>query len=447
MTALIHRLAESVVALNLADVPSEVVKKAKAVVLHDLAVAFGGVETEQVEIALKSIESRAGGATIIGSPIKASAEDAAFVNSILIRALRMEDSIIPSFIHPGASLLPAALALGETQGASGADFLAALIAGYDVLGRVAGTIWSWEHGNRTSHHLFGAFGVAAVAARLMRFDVRQTAGALAYAANLGAMITYGFQDFQYGVVTRNGLLAARLGGVGAPFPDEVLEASYGFYATQLGGVRPDEQQMFDGLGRHFAIMTAVLKPHPCTALNLVPINMVRTELRRRGLTSDEIKRIRIRRARNVARVPNIHSCGPFEGHAGGASSAISSLPFALAVLLTEDEITPNSFKQVNDARFKAAMSKIEIGLADGLGLLDHEIEIDLVSGETLRLRGGVESLPQPEARQLLTTYGAPLIGAPAVDRLMAAVASLESAPDLHQVTSCLWQCGFRGSNT
>ena len=433
---LVHRLAEPVVALSFADIPRDVVEKAKLVILHNLAVALGGVGTEQVRIALQSIEPRVAGVTVIGSRIKATAEDAAFVNSILIRALRMEDTIIPSFIHPGASLLPAALAVGESYGASGADLLAALIAGYDVLGRVAGTIWSWEHGHRTAHHVFGAFGVAAVAARLMRLDLDRTAAALAYAADLGAMITYGFEDFQYGVVTRNGLLAARLGAVGAPFPDDALEGPYGFYATQLGGVPLAEHGVPDGLGRRFEIMSAVLKPHPCTALNLVPINMVRSELRRTGRPGSEIKRIWIGRARAAGRVPNIHNYGPFERRAG-ASSAISSLPCALAVLLTETEITPRAFDQVNDERLAPIMAKIEIELVDGPGLLDHEVRIDLVGGETFRLSGGSEFLPQPDGRRLLEINGAPVIGREAVDRLVTAVATLESAPNLHEITVCL----------
>ena len=76
---------------------------------------------------------------------------------------------------------------------------------------------------------------------MMRLDAEQTAGALASACNLGALVTEGFQDFQYGIVTRNGLFAAELGKHRAPFLRDALEngtdeeADGGFALLVFGG--------------------------------------------------------------------------------------------------------------------------------------------------------------------------------------------------------------------
>ena len=259
---LCQHLAEYVVALQPQALPGEVIEKAKAIVLHNLAISFGGIGTDQVNKALELAEPRRDGATLVGQPYKAAAAEAAFANTVAMRALRMEDMVLPSFCHPGACLVPTALALAEQNAASGAEMLAAIAIGYDVIGKVAGSNYTWITSKRTPSHIFNSLGVAATAARLMRLDVEQTAGALAHACNLGAMITEDFQDFQYGILTHNGMFAARLGECRAPFPTDALEGSNGLYAVQLGGIRPTTQEILGTLGTPYEILSAVLKPYP-----------------------------------------------------------------------------------------------------------------------------------------------------------------------------------------
>ncbi len=428
-----RRLGRVVSSLRYTDLPFEVVSKAKSVMLHDLAVAFGGVTSDQTRIVLGMLPRLINGETVIGQAFKSSTEAAAFANSVMARALRMEDTIIPSFIHPGASLIPAALAVAERERVDGQTVITALVAGYEVLGRIAGSLWSWEVANRTSHHLFGAFGVAAVAARLMRLDLDQTVGALAHAANLAATITYGIQDVQYGIVTRNGLLAAELGRVRAPFPEDFLEGPYGFYAVQLGGQRPSDEEILR-VRQPTDIMTAVLKPHPCTALNLVPISLAQRLIGAHDLAGDDITIIRVRRGRNVGRVPNIHSTGPFTG---GAYSAISSLPFALSVLVAEGAVLPRHFEATDDPKYGAGMRKVIIDSVDELNLLEHHISIETRDGRRFNASGGAEVLSAPDPRALLETHAQPVIGTEKINTLLREMSALEWARDLTGVTECL----------
>jgi len=186
-----EQLAQYVVGLRFESLPREVVSKAQAVILHDLAVGLGGVGTDQYNRAVDFVERRPGPATIIGQRRKASVADAAFVNTIAVRSLRMEDNLVPSFTHPGACLVPTTLALAEQNGSSGPEMLTALVAGYDVIGKIAGSIFSLPYANRSPSHVFGAIGIAAAAAKMMRLDAEQTAGALAQACNLGTLTTAG----------------------------------------------------------------------------------------------------------------------------------------------------------------------------------------------------------------------------------------------------------------
>src|SRR6266576_2063262 len=93
---LCERLAEYVVALKFESIHKDAIERAKAIILHNLAIAFGGIGTDQVNKALELIGRTTGTATLPGQAFKVAASDAAFVNTIAIRALRMEDMALPS---------------------------------------------------------------------------------------------------------------------------------------------------------------------------------------------------------------------------------------------------------------------------------------------------------------------------------------------------------------
>lgn len=434
---LCEQLADYVVGLRFDSIPREAVRKAQDVILHDLAVAFGGVGTDQFNRALDFAETRGGPATIIGSKVRTSSADAAFVNTIAARALRMEDNLLPSFTHPGACLVPTALAIAERRAGSGREMLTAVIAGYEVTARIAGPTWARRASNRSPSHVYGAPGVAATAARMMGLDAEQTAGALAHACNLGAMITGGFQDFQYGIVTRNGMFAAALGKCRAPFPRDALEGPRGFYAVQTQGQRPTTQEIVGTLGSRYAILSTILKPHPCTAVNLVPTAIMGALVREHTLTDATVKRILVTRSTDLSLIEGHNEGGPFTGYLGGRYQATSSLPFALAVVLVDGKITNAHFDNPNDPRFALAMGKVSVEFREGLGLLDHQIAIELNSGRMVSLAGGGEFLTTPDPRKILELHGRPVVGDAKITELQRAVATLDRAPDVSALARCL----------
>lgn len=434
---LCHRLAEHIISMRFDAIPREVVEKAKAVAAHDIAIAFGGVGTDQVNKALDLIEHREGAATIIGQSFNAAPIDAAFANTVATRALRTEDSIMPSFVHPGACQVPTALAFAEQHRRSGADVLTALVIGYDIVGKVAGSAMNWDQGYRCPSHIFGALGVAAAAAKLMGLDVEQTAGALAQACNLGAMVSVGMQDVQYGIVTRNGIFAAQLGKCRAPFAADALEGPFGFYKTQLHGSRPTDEEILGSLGERFEVMTAILKPHPCTGSNLVAIEIVRQQLRKHGLAGDDIRRIQVTRAPAYKLQPGVHNYGPFGGYGGGMYEATSSLPFALGTLMVDGEITSAHFLNANEPRTAKAMQRVHIEYRDDLKVLHDLVEIETANGQTITVDGDNYVLPAPDVAGFLNRYGRPVVGEAKVRDLQKALAEFEALPDIKALTSCL----------
>ncbi|MDE2998266.1 MAG: MmgE/PrpD family protein [Gemmatimonadota bacterium] len=122
-------------------------------------------------------------ATIAGRGRIGSAQGAALANACAANALDVDDGFRRAKGHPGAVVIPAALAMAQAEDASGADFLAAVVVGYEV-GMRAGTIWH-DHPHRgPSYHgsgSWGSVGAAAACARLLELGPREVEHALAIA--------------------------------------------------------------------------------------------------------------------------------------------------------------------------------------------------------------------------------------------------------------------------
>jgi 2-methylcitrate dehydratase PrpD len=72
-----------------------------------------------------------GPGSAIGHKERLPLRDAALVNGALLHGLDFDDTHLAAIIHPTVTCLPAALGVAETEAASGADMLAAYIAGME----------------------------------------------------------------------------------------------------------------------------------------------------------------------------------------------------------------------------------------------------------------------------------------------------------------------------
>src|SRR5216684_2897781 len=110
---------------------------------------------------------------------KVSPGDAALANGTGIHGFELDDAHVSSSLHPGAVTVPASLAVAEAVGASGADVLVALAAGYEVGLRVG--ICAGVSHSTSGYHVtgtVGTLGAAAAAARLLKLSPQQAAHAL-----------------------------------------------------------------------------------------------------------------------------------------------------------------------------------------------------------------------------------------------------------------------------
>ena len=167
--------------------PPEVVEKAKHHILDTFAAMVSGSELPPGRAALALARAQAGRAvaTVVGSNVLTGPMDAALVNGVLAHSDETDDSHGPSQSHPGASIVPAALALGEELGVSGERYLRAVTLGYDVGPRLTmalGGVTFRDESRRSTHAFAGTFGSAAAAGCVAGLTAQQMRWLLDYAS-------------------------------------------------------------------------------------------------------------------------------------------------------------------------------------------------------------------------------------------------------------------------
>src|SRR5580698_5994000 len=181
------QLAEFCASIKLASLPPRVVTRARFLVLdlvgNIVRARHDAESTASFVSAVRAMGMATGNSGVFGDAARYSPAGAAFLNGALAHSLDFDDTHAAGSLHPGAPVIPAALAAGEMVGASGADVLAGIIAGYEITCRVALALPAGEHYDRGFHPTAtcGAFGAAVAAARVFGLDATDMASALGIA--------------------------------------------------------------------------------------------------------------------------------------------------------------------------------------------------------------------------------------------------------------------------
>ena len=235
-TALIARFCAS---YDLGSENPAMVARAQDLILDLLAVTIAAAGDEVAEL-LAALPLSPGKATVVGRG-PASEADAAFVNAALSHALEFDDSTLNPVGHPSATILPALLALAETDGLSGAALIEAYLVGLEVhsrLGQVEAGRWNANGSWLPIGHV-GVIGAAVGCGKLLGLDASGMEHAIGLAAQFcgGLAVNSGTHAKPLGAgnAARSGLLAARLAKAGAASAAGVIEAKSGFADTFLPG--------------------------------------------------------------------------------------------------------------------------------------------------------------------------------------------------------------------
>jgi 2-methylcitrate dehydratase len=182
MSYTVDALAEFVVAAEPAHLPDDALMLLRRNVLDSVGCAIAALDGETVRVVRDQVESVGGQprATLIGGG-RSSVDQAALFNSVAVRYVDLLDTYLTpgGLCHP-ADNFGAMLAVAESAGASGAEFLLGLAVAYEVQSRFSASVPVMAHG--LNHALQLAISVAAGAAKLLHLTAEQTANAIAIAA-------------------------------------------------------------------------------------------------------------------------------------------------------------------------------------------------------------------------------------------------------------------------
>lgn len=288
-------LADFVASAEYAALPAALVRRVARQGLDLVGVALAGHD-EAAARAVRRLANSPGPATIWGTTATASEADAAFANATAGHALDFDDMWLPG-AHPTAPILPAAFAVAEASGGSGRELIAALVAGYEVMGRLHSAVSGRFGWHPTG--VFGTFGAAAAASRLLRLAPAQTATAFGIAGSMAGGI-----DGQSGTMTkplhaglaaRSGVQAAFLAAAGFTASDSVFDGKRSFFEAFFPGTSPQIWRLTADLGRSYYLL------NPGIGIKMYPagyymhqsfeaaLNIVLDE----GIAANEIASIRI----------------------------------------------------------------------------------------------------------------------------------------------------------
>jgi len=225
---------------------AELLEVSGGYVLDWLGSALAGHTTEPGRILFDyALAQPAGPARIVGSDLGRAVEVAALVNGGLSHIVEMDDLDRGSVLHPGAVVIPAALAVAEREQASGPAFLAAVIAGYEVAIRIGEAVGKRHYFYFHNTTTCGVFGAAAAAGQLLGLSAEQLVWALGNAGTQAA----GLWEFNRegamskhlhaGRAAASGILAADLAARGFSGARFILEGERGFFAATAPDANPE----------------------------------------------------------------------------------------------------------------------------------------------------------------------------------------------------------------
>jgi 2-methylcitrate dehydratase PrpD len=296
-----RELAEFVVAGGPRLAPAHL-ERAALHVLDLLAVALAGATAASSQPMLAMVRESAGKAeaTVCGAGRIATAAEAALANGTLAHALELDDDHRTGTVHPGAVVVPAALAACEAAGASGATLLRAVFLGYEVMNRVGEAFegrqfYAGFHPTGTC----GVFGAATAAGVAFGLDVDALVRAYGIAGTQASGLAEWRTDGSWikrlhpGRSAQSGVLAARLAKHGFTGPATILEGPSGFLRAFSHEGRYDAGAITRQLGHEFRAMTTAFKPYPCCRFSHGAVDLA-LELHREGVTAAGVRGVHVR---------------------------------------------------------------------------------------------------------------------------------------------------------
>ena len=376
---------------------------------------------------------------------KATMRAAALINGAAAHTTEVDDIFRDGIYHPGAPTIPAALALAQARGASGAQFLRAVVVGYEISTRIGAAMGRAHYRYWHNTGTVGCFGACAAASELLALDAGRFAHALATVTTFSAGLQQAFRmdsmskPMHAGHAAEAGLTAALAAQEGVTGSLDVIEGEAG-YGRAMGydgaAATPDWDKALATLGRDFHITRMTFKNHTCCGHTFAAIDGALALQARMRLAAQDIARVEVgtyKAALDVAgyEEPKTAAEGRF------------SLKYVVATALTHGSVRFAAFEppRLQDPATRELMRRVEVAVDPQL---DAAFPAQRAARVAIEARDGRREeylqptrIGDPDAplsdAQLEAKYlelALPVLGEPRAKALLARLWRLETVPSL-----------------
>ncbi len=358
--------------------PKQVVADAERAVLDWLGSAMAGALEAPARMAQSVITKlgQSNDSTVLSAG-RSSAAGAALANGVASHLLELDDVHKGSTLHPGAPIIPAALAVAEREHADGKSFLLAMALGYEAALRIGEAVnpdhYRFWHPTGTA----ATFGAAVAAGSLLKLNAGQMLDALGSAGTQAS----GLWEFNAdgtmskhlhpGKAAFNGILAADLARAGFSGASRILEGERGFFRATTQAYDPT--RITDGLGDNWKISENCFKLYSCCGHIHTAVDTalaVRAKLGWKGREAlDQIREVEVSTYKSGYQIVK-------EMNPPTAYQAMFSMTYVVAAALLEGRVdlqqfSPERFDRhgVIDPSIAALLPRLRFVVSDELSAL------------------------------------------------------------------------------
>jgi 2-methylcitrate dehydratase PrpD len=433
--------------VSFTDLPDEVVARAKLVLLDCIGAIAAGAQEPEIHALIERLATRepGGNTPMVGTGRRASRLLAAMINGTAGTMLELDEGNQFARGHPGIHVVPAALAAGQSLGASGSDLLLAIVLGYEIGSRIG--IASKLKVTMHPHGTWGTVGAALTTAKLEGADAHQIIETVNIASSLGlstsrrTMLEGGTIRNSYaGFSNQLGLMALELQAAGFLGEADGVGTVYGTVIADM--FQPNE--MIAELGERWEIARNYFKRHAACRYTHGALDALSDIVKRAGgrIEPNEIESIAVD---TYVWAAQLDSAEP-----KNMLAAKFSLPFALATFIVNGAATVSAFRDDarNDDVTRNLARRVTVREDPGLtaklpGLRPARVQMHLKDGRVLTAqaltnKGDTEDPYSPEeVREKFRDLTGPVWEPKHAERILAAIDELERASDLSGLTDLL----------
>ena len=403
-------LAEFISTASFEDLPPEVVHQAKRVILDHLGIAILGATSISAKKVVETVKLLGGNgeSTIIGEMGRFSPFWASLANGTMAYSQMIDDIYAArGWAHPGNAVIPAALALAESRGASGTDFITGVVVGYEGTCRATDAAGPSQNDlgfriSATNAH-FGA-AAAAAGASVLGLGVEGCCHALGIAGSMASgvwedgVVHSLAQPLHAGKASGNGVLASLLASVGLAAGDTIFEGKEGRRGyLNVFSHDSDPEQVVEGLGSAYRISRIGFKFHPAAGGISPAIDAMIALAEKHAIAAQDVEKITVKtHALELAHHDNPDPDTKF--------TAIQSNQYCVARALVDGKVLASDLEpeRLREPEVRQVMGKINIEVdpqhqAAFPSLMSATVVVQTVDGnvyeETARAAKGMPANP------------------------------------------------------